>query len=276
MPDDLPLGHPTGYPTRYDPQLLCAVPRATARTEIGVSDPLPFHGVDVWNAYEVSWLDANGKPIARTARLHFPATAPHIIESKSLKLYLHSLNQTRQAGEEEVKHTLRADLGEVAGAALEVELFPVTGPGAVKQDLPGDCIDDLEITVDRYELDPGLLRVAADADTDVDGNVEETLHSHVLKTHCPITNQPDWGSISIHYLGPRIDREGLLRYLISYRTHREFHELCVERMFMDLQRRCRPRLLTVLACFTRRGGLDINPFRSNFEACPTGLRLWRQ
>jgi len=269
----LPLGRTSVYKDQYDPALLCPVPRALKREEIGVASPLPFGGYDIWNAYELSWLTLKGKPVVAMGEFHVPCGSKNLIESKSFKLYLNSFNQTRFATFAEVQRLLADDLGKVAGAPVTVRLID-SGEFAGESlfTLPGRCIDDLDIAVDRYDLDPSLLDGAADPGR----IVEETLHSHLLKSNCLITSQPDWGSVLVRYRGPRIDPAALLRYLISFRQHNEFHEQCVERIFVDLMRRCHPQHLTVYARYTRRGGLDINPFRSNFENEVANLRLARQ
>ena len=252
----LPLGREVAYPDRYDPSLLFPIPRAQARAEIGVDDAAPpFAGHDRWHAYELSWLDRGGKPVVATATLSVPASSPHLIESKSLKLYLNSLNGGQRFGSPEaVRTTIAADLSAAAGAPVEVA-FGL--PPFAEGDAGAESIDGLDIAIDRYgPPDAGLL--AADAATEV----EETLHSALLKSNCPVTGQPDWAGVRIAYRGPRIDRAGLLRYLVSFRDHAEFHEQCVERLFVDLQARCRPRALSVEARYTRRGGLDINPWRA--------------
>ena len=266
---NLPLGKPTVYRDEYDPALLCPFPRQPKRAELGLGADLPFAGFDLWNAYELSWLTPAGKPVVAMAEFRFPCTSPCLIESKSLKLYLNSFNQTRFTDPAAVAAIIEADLGSACGAAVSVtlrSLAATTGAGLV--DLPGRCLDDLEVAIDCYALAPGLLAGAADSGC----IVAETLHSHLLKSNCLVTRQPDWASVLIRYRGPRIDPVALLRYLVSYRQHSEFHEQCVERIFSDLLRHCRPEQLTVYARYTRRGGLDINPFRSNFEA---GLPNWR-
>ena len=270
---NLPLGKPTAYAAEYDPGLLCPVPRRLKRDELGLAAPLPFRGVDLWNAYELSWLTPQGKPVVAMAECRIPCTSPNLIESKSFKLYLNSFNQTRFASFEEVRALLSQDLGGAAGAPVDVRLIPAAEfAGETFGALPGRCIDELDVTIDAYHLDPALLANAADAQRPV---VEE-LHSHLLKSNCLVTRQPDWGSVLVRYAGPRIDPAALLRYLISFREHNEFHEQCVERIFVDLLRYCRPEKLTVYARYTRRGGLDINPFRSNFEDEVANLRLARQ
>lgn len=269
----LPLGKATVYKSEYDPDLLCPVPRQLKRDEIGIGGELPFSGFDLWNAYELSWLTLKGKPVVAMGEFHVPCGSKNLIESKSFKLYLNSFNQTRFATFAEVQRLLAEDLGRVAGAPVTVRLID-SGEFAGESlcTLPGRCIDDLDIAVDRYALDPSLL----DGASDPGRIVEETLHSHLLKSNCLITSQPDWGSVLVRYRGPRIDPAALLRYIISFRQHNEFHEQCVERIFVDLMRRCHPQHLTVYARYTRRGGLDINPFRSNFENEFANLRLARQ
>ena len=269
----LPLGKATDYRSEYDAGLLCPFPRKVKRDEIGVGLELPFGGFDIWNAYELSWLNAKGKPVVAMAEFRIPCSSANLIESKSFKLYLNSFNQTRFADFEQVYKTMQQDLGRAAGEQVEVRLIPSSDFGVERiQPLPGDCIDDLDIEVGSYSLDPTLLDGAADPQQPV----QETLHSHLLKSNCLVTNQPDWGSVLIRYQGSKIDREALLRYLISFRQHNEFHEQCVERIFVDLMRYCRPEKLSVYARYTRRGGLDINPFRSNFESDMGNLRLARQ
>ncbi|MCK4623005.1 MAG: NADPH-dependent 7-cyano-7-deazaguanine reductase QueF [Desulfuromonadales bacterium] len=267
------LGKTTEYVCDYDPQLLCPFPRQIKRDVIGVTGELPFQGYDIWNAFELSWLNLKGKPIVAMGEFHFPCVSPNLIESKSCKLYLNSFNQTRFIDFADVEQRMIADLSAAAGAGVRVRLFDSDQFAAEQiQPLPGECIDDLDIEVDKYSLDPALLENSADPDR----QVEETLHSHLLKSNCLVTNQPDWGSVLIRYRGGKIDREALLRYLISFRQHSEFHEQCVERIFVDLMRYCQPQQLTVYARYTRRGGLDINPFRSNYEVRIANLRTARQ
>jgi 7-cyano-7-deazaguanine reductase len=270
---NLPLGKPTTYKSEYDPGLLCPIPRQIKRDELGLSHELPFRGVDIWNAYELSWLTPQGKPVVAMGEFRFPCESPNLIESKSIKLYLNSFNMTRFDDFEAVCALMSQDLGGAAGAPVDVRLMAAAEFSAdTFATLPGQCIDDLEIEVDNYSLDTKLLDGSADAETLVD----ETLHSHLLKSNCLVTSQPDWGSVLIHYQGEKIDQEALLRYLISFRQHDEFHEQCVERIYNDLLRFCQPEKLTVYARYTRRGGLDINPYRSNFEFDVANLRLARQ
>ncbi|MBW6512395.1 MAG: NADPH-dependent 7-cyano-7-deazaguanine reductase QueF [Desulfuromonadaceae bacterium] len=269
----LSLGKKTTYTDQYDPALLYPIPRYHKRHELGLTDNLPFDGVDIWNAYELSWLSPSGKPVVAMGEFRVPCTSPKLIESKSLKLYLNSLNQSCFADFATVGRTLADDLSTVVEAPVEVKLFTVNEQtDHFTNQLPGDCIDDLDITVDNYELNPSLLSEAANHDA----IITKTLHSHLLRSNCLITSQPDWGSIVVRYHGPRIDPEALLRYLISFRRHNEFHEQCIERIFCDLLHYCHPEQLTVYARYTRRGGLDINPFRSNFETTVANLRLPRQ
>lgn len=270
---NLPLGRATAYTSEYDPGLLCPFPRRLKRDELGLSEHLPFHGFDIWNAFELSWLTPKGKPVVAMAEFRFPCDSPNLIESKSFKLYLNSFNQTRCDDFAAVEALLKDDLGRAAGAPVEVRLLDTLEFSRLQIGrLPGRCIDDLDLEISAYQLEPRLLEGAADA-TRV---VEETLCSHLLKSNCLVTSQPDWGSLMIRYRGGKIDEASLLRYLVSFRQHNEFHEQCVERIFVDLQRYCRPQQLTVYARYTRRGGLDINPFRSNFESGVENVRLARQ
>ena len=254
-----PLGRASAYAEHYDPGLLFPLPRADKRAELGLDETLPFHGVDLWNAYELSWLDPRGKPRVALAEFRIPAASPHIVESKSFKLYLNSYTQTALRDTTELQQRLERDLAAATGAAVGVRL---TGPrdfAAQRLAEPaGECIDEVDVAIDHYGP-PQPAFLAADAGV----SAEETLVSHLLKSNCPVTGQPDWASVQIRYRGPRLDRAGLLRYLVSFRRHDDFHEQCVERIFVDLWRRCRPDRLAVYARYTRRGGLDINPFRSS-------------
>lgn len=267
----LSLGQQSAYISQYTPSLLQPVPRSLNRDNLGLRGELPFQGCDVWTLYELSWLNAKGKPVVAIGEVFVPATSPNLIESKSFKLYLNSFNQTRCDSLEAVQALLVQDLSGCAGAPVSVTLFTLDQATHQIAQLPGECIDNLDIEVDGYEFDETLLQGAAGREI-----VEETLHSHLLKSNCLVTSQPDWGSVVIHYRGPRLDREKLLRYLISFRQHNEFHEQCIERIFTDLKHFCAPEQLTVHARYTRRGGLDINPFRSDWEPVPANLRLIRQ
>ena len=253
------LGKDVQYVGQYDASLLFPIDRAEKRAEIGIDTPLPFSGVDIWNAYEFSWLDARGKPKVALIEFRVPVSSPNIIESKSFKLYLNSYMQTRFADTEAMRQQIARDLSQAAGANVSVMLVSISAAASAEIELlDGTLIDDLPIDIETYGP-PNATYLAADLDL----MVEETLVSHLLKSNCPVTGQPDWASVQIHYRGPRLDRAGLLRYLISYREHNEFHEQCVERIFMDISHQCSPQRLAVYARYTRRGGLDINPFRAS-------------
>jgi 7-cyano-7-deazaguanine reductase len=269
----LTLGQKTEYISQYDPSLLQGVPRSLNRDDIQLTGELPFVGVDIWTLYELSWLNRNGLPQVAVGEVMLPATSPNLVESKSFKLYLNSYNQTQFDSWEQVQASLVKDLSECAGEPVEVVINPVSHyDNQPIVSLQGECIDDQDIAIESYEFDPELLRNASS-----DEMVTETLVSNLLKSNCLITNQPDWGSVSIEYTGSRIDREALLRYLVSFREHNEFHEQCVERIFTDIQKYCAPNSLTVFARYTRRGGLDINPYRSTEQSKPdNNLRLARQ
>jgi 7-cyano-7-deazaguanine reductase len=271
-----PLGKPAGYKEEYDPSLLFPISRQGKRDELGIvaGKNLPFFGIDIWNAYEVSWLNLRGKPQVAIASVTVPADTPNIIESKSFKLYLNSFNQTRLAGAAALLELLRADLSAGFGAPVQIKLttpeaFAALGMG----ELDGILLDRLDIEVSQYTPDSSLLQADHGAPP-----VEERLLSHLLKSNCLVTGQPDWASVQIHYVGAQINQEGLLKYLIGFRQHHEFHEQCVERIFMDLMHQCKPQKLAVYARYTRRGGLDINPWRSNFTSAqmPSNLRNARQ
>ncbi len=267
-----PLGKAVVYQSEYDPSLLFPIPRAPKRAEIGVDGTPPFMGVDIWNAYELSWLNRRGKPQVALATFLIPADSPNIIESKSFKLYLNTFNQTRVDGESELREILMRDLGAAAGRPVSVDLILPGGFASQRiGDLEGYCIDNLDIETDTYLPAPQLLHC------DDLPPVEETLVSNLLKSNCLVTGQPDWASVQVRYFGKPINREALLKYLISFRNHNEFHEQCVERIFMDILKHCRPLRLAVYARYTRRGGLDINPWRSNFSIpMPSNRRTARQ
>ncbi|GAB2628802.1 NADPH-dependent 7-cyano-7-deazaguanine reductase QueF [Novilysobacter erysipheiresistens] len=254
----LPLGRHVDYPREYDPALLFPIARSLGRGEIGLAgDALPFTGHDRWHAYELGWLDRLGKPRVATATLTVPADSPNLVESKSLKLYLNSFNASRFDSDAEVGGRIAADLSRVAGAPVAVAFgLPRFDTDGIHAPAPAESIDDLAIAIDHYGP-PRVDFLRADP-ADI---VEQTLSSALLKSNCPVTGQPDWARVLITYRGPRIDREGLLRYLVSFRDHCEFHEQCVERIFSDLLAHARPERLAVEARYTRRGGLDINPVR---------------
>ena len=265
------LGKETDYLNDYNPALLCPLSRAEGRQQLGLdSANLPFNGVDIWQNYEVSWLNGKGKPQVAIMQLFFSAQSPYLIESKSLKLYFNSLNFKKFDSEHDVVKLLEADLSHASGAQVNVVLIPVSSANQAHQ-LKGICLDDLDIEVTDFELNPKILK--NNIATSV---ISETVFSHLLRSNCPVTNQPDWGSVSISYIGLAINHESLLRYLISFRQHNDFHEQCVERIFCDILRYCQPQKLTVQAYYTRRGGLDINPFRSNVDLFPQFQRLVRQ
>lgn len=253
-PQDLPLGRHIDYPREYDASLLFPIPRSLGRSQIGIDDAaLPFIGVDRWHAYELSWLDPHGKPRVATATFDVPAHSPHLVESKSLKLYLNSFNATRFDGDDAVRARIAGDLSRAAGAPVTV-MFGLPPFDAQET---GESIDALPVAIDCYGP-PDASLLASDA-----GEVfEEALSSALLKSNCPVTGQPDWARIVVAYRGPRLDRAALLRYLVSFRDHCEFHEQCVERIFTDLLERTHPQSLSVEARYTRRGGLDINPWRA--------------
>jgi len=264
------LGKAVAAPERYAPDVLQAIERAAGRQAAGLPVSPEFAGSDLWTAWELGWLDRGGKPQVAVAAIAVPADSPRLVESKSMKLYLHSLSMERYASADAVRQLLADDLGAATGSAVAVELQPVADGATVRvTPFPGRCIDDLDVRCDRYTPDASLLSAAGEV-------VDDTLHSHLLQSNCPVTGQPDIGSVLVRYRGPRIDAAGLLRYIVSYRRHSGFHELCVEQMFNDISEHCRPQQLTVYARYNRRGGIDINPFRSNCEAVPDALRLWRQ
>ncbi|MDH3533888.1 MAG: NADPH-dependent 7-cyano-7-deazaguanine reductase QueF [Gammaproteobacteria bacterium] len=271
MTTESPLGQPSTYLDQYAPELLHPIARASSRDPLGLAEPLPFAGVDIWNAWELTWLDTDGKPAVATAEIRFPASSTNIVESKSLKLYLNSFSMSRYVAETDVAESIEQDLSACVDADVDVCLRKVSALyGARIARPPGDCLDGLNVQCDAYEVDTDLLQA------DENDIVQEDLYTHLLRSLCPVTNQPDCGSLLIAYRGPRIDRKSLLRYIVSYREHNDFHEACVERMFVDVLERCRPEELTVYARYQRRGGIDINPFRSNFEKEAPNIRLWRQ
>jgi 7-cyano-7-deazaguanine reductase len=268
----LTLGQATAYIDHYSPELLQAVPRTLGRQAIGLGAELPFVGQDTWHGYELSWLTPKGKPMVALATFVVPFDTPNLIESKSFKLYLNSLNQSKFADISQLYRTMKADLSACAGGPVQVTLHNVNELTAFQPTwLPGRCIDDLDIEVEHYDYKPELLQLKPTG-----ALVDEKLHSHLLKSNCLITSQPDWASVYIHYKGKAIDHASLLKYLISFRSHNEFHEQCVERIYLDLWKLCEPEFLMVYARYTRRGGLDINPLRSSEPCDQPNLRLTRQ
>lgn len=272
-PEQSPLGKLSAYPRRYAPELLFPIPRRPKRAELGLADPLPFHGADVWNAYELSWLDDHGKPQIALAQFQVPADSPHIIESKSFKLYLNSFAQERLVDHGTLQAILHRDLSAVVAAKVAVRLIPPHAAAWPVAELHGQLLDLQPLDIDDYGPPrPEYLQVQATTES-----VAEVLVSHLLCSHCPVTGQPDWGSVQISYRGAPIEHAGLLRYLVSFRDHREFHEQCVERIWRDIQDRCAPAQLHVDARYTRRGGLDINPYRSSRpDWTPQPIRTVRQ
>lgn len=251
-----PLGKSVPYPTRYNPELLVAIPRRDNRRALGVHDRLPFTGMDVWHAHELSWLDNSGRPRVGQLRMSVPCQSPNLVESKSLKLYLTAFNQERREGGA-LMATLRGDLEKVLGVRPDLRLRGVDDSDPPARPV-GLCLDDLAISAEQYQPDPSLLSVLTEESV-----VEEQFYTHLFRSNCPVTGQPDWATVTLRYRGRPISREGLLRYLISFREHQDYHENCVERIYLDLSRSCRPEAMCLTANFTRRGGIDINPCRSS-------------
>jgi 7-cyano-7-deazaguanine reductase len=279
-PEQSQLGKSSAYIDQYDPSLLFPLPRAPKREEIGLQgSQMPFFGADLWTAFELSWLNPRGKPQVALAHFTIPCETPNLIESKSFKLYLNSFNNTRLADAAEVQSRLRTDLAEALWrgsdqkGSIGVKIIGLDRfDQEMVQELDGLLLDRLDVECTQYQPAPELLRANHE-----EAPVTETLVSHLLKSHCLVTGQPDWGSVQIRYSGAQIDQEGLLQYLVSFRNHNEFHEQCVERIFMDIWTRCRPIKLSVYARYTRRGGLDINPFRTSHPgALPGNVRSARQ
>jgi 7-cyano-7-deazaguanine reductase len=278
-PEQSQLGKTSAYVDHYDASLLFPIPRQTKREEIGITAQPPFFGADLWTGYELSWLNTRGKPQVAIARFTVPAESTHIIESKSFKLYLNSFNNTRLDDVAQLQTRLREDLSAAAwhggpmmsGVGVQL-VMPEDFDREPVHELDGLSLDRMDLDCDHYQPAPELLT----ANTS-EAPVTETLTSHLLKSNCLVTGQPDWGSVRIRYTGPQIDQAGLLRYIVSFRNHNEFHEQCVERIFMDIWRRCQPLRLEVYARYTRRGGLDINPWRTSHpQAAPANVRTARQ
>lgn len=268
-----PLGKSSAYVATYSPDLLFPIARAAKWAELGLSaETLPYQGVDIWNCYELSWLLPSGKPVVAIGEFVIPADSPNIIESKSFKLYLNSLNQSVFESREALAELMARDLSAVAGKQVRVCVRSLNEVAAQGIAMPvGACIDELDIAIEHYDAPrAGLLRC------DREQVVEESLYSELLKSNCPVTGQPDWGALVVDYRGPVLDRASLLAYVVSFRQHADFHEQCVERIFLDLQRLLQPERLTVYARYVRRGGLDINPWRSTEAAVPANARLVRQ
>jgi len=264
------LGRHTAALREYAPHILHGIPRLDARLALGLDKDLPFFGVDLWHAYEMSWLDGTGKPVVYVGRFTVPASSPYIVESKSFKLYLNSLNNTRFATAEDARSTIVNDISVAAGEGVALELLSVGDPLLAGKPLPGTCLDQLAIEPSFTEPRPEQLQVKSGQ------VVEEMLYSHLLRSLCPVTGQPDWATVWLHYRGAALEQRSLLQYIVAYREHREFHEQCVERMFRDLTQRCAPQFMHLQAFYTRRGGMDINPFRSTAAAAQPLARLDRQ
>ena len=279
IPQAVPLGKDVSYPKGYDASLLFPMPRLDARLTLGLTtlpassltlpSALPFQGFDLWNAYELSWLNAKGLPKVALLRLKVPCTSPNIVESKSLKLYLNSFNQTRFETVHHVFDLLRKDLALALGAELELELVgPDQFANETITEFAGVDLDKLDVEIDCYQPDAAILKLKYDALDPKRGSISETVFSRLLKSNCPVTDQPDWACIQIQYTGPAIDHASLLKYIVSYRMHNGFHEHCVEKIFIDILKQCSPTTLSVYARYTRRGGLDINPWRATFDVKP--------
>lgn len=269
---DLPLGRPALASTSYDPDQLRSVSRKTARQDIGIGEnsPLPFWGEDVWNCWELSWLDSEGKPVIAVAEIRIPVTTPNMVESKSLKLYLNSFSMTRINSPETLRQTLARDIGRIVEGTVSIQLILPEAFGQLRIMEPeGICIDRQNITVTEYTINPDLLVVEKQS-------VSQSLFSRLIRTNCPVTGQPDWATLCVTYTGSRIRPDSLLRYFVSFRQHQGFHESCVETMFCHILQKCRPETLTLSARFTRRGGIDINPFRSTEKSSGPNYRDPRQ
>jgi 7-cyano-7-deazaguanine reductase len=275
-PEQSPLGKASAYVDQYDASLLYPISRATNRAGLGITGTLPFMGADLWTAYELSWLNPRGKPQVALAHITVPCETPNIVESKSFKLYLNSFNNTRFDSIDAVRERIAVDVGTAAwgkDGRVGVRMVAPELYGNEKMaELEGLSLDRLDLECTHYTPAPELLGAAHGEQP-----VTETLTSQLLKSNCLVTSQPDWGSVQISYSGPQIDQAGLLRYIVSFRNHNEFHEQCVERMYSDIMARCKPTKLTVYARYTRRGGLDINPWRTSHpQALPANVRTARQ
>ncbi|MGQ3891234.1 NADPH-dependent 7-cyano-7-deazaguanine reductase QueF [Legionella sp. CNM-4043-24] len=272
-PEQSELGQVSSTDTSYNPDRLFPIPRISKREEIGIQGQLPFFGFDCWNHYEVSWLNEKGKPCVAVAVITYDCSTPYLIESKSLKLYFNSFNNTRFKDAEEIRRTVEQDLSKRLQGDAQVRILSLKDNELtqIQTTLTGECLDDLDISCDAYLVRPDYLSTE-------ESHVQETLYSDLLKSNCLVTNQPDWGSVQIAYEGRKINREGLLKYLVSFRNHNEFHEQCIERIFVDIMNYCKPDRLSIQGRYTRRGGLDINPYRSTEKTAPQHVnpRLARQ
>lgn len=272
-PDQSDLGKKTEYDTQYNPDKLFPIPRKLNRDQIKVPEKLPFFGYDLWNHYEVSWLNQKGKPIAGMARIQYACDSPNIIESKSMKLYFNSFNNTKMENIEMLESVIKTDIESRILSSVAINVIPLN---QIKNEIfyrgmTGICLDEIDIECSDYTVNPSFLCTENE-------NVKETLYSDLLKSNCLVTNQPDWGSVQISYHGKKINHAGLLRYIVSFRNCNDFSEQCIERIFMDIMQFCQPKQLSVYGRFTRRGGLDINPYRSTEMMIPEdeNNRLCRQ
>lgn len=273
-PEQSELGKKTTYDSQYNPDKLFPIARKMQRDEIKVPEKLPFYGVDIWNHYEVSWLNEKGKPIVAVAEIIYGCESVNIIESKSMKLYFNSFNNSKFKNADEVAAVVKKDIEQkIIGSSVDVRIIVLSAceNTQIARGFEGICLDDLDVTCTDYLVEPAYLKTENEI-------VTETLFSDLLKSNCLVTNQPDWASVQIIYKGKKIQHEGLLKYLISFRNHNEFHEQCIERIFMDIMRHCKPDELTVYGRYTRRGGLDINPYRSTHKnrQVMENIRLFRQ
>lgn len=269
--NETPLGHITDYVDTYDASLLCPVPRPLARESLAINDDLPFQGKDLWTVFELSWLNANGKPVVALAQIEVDCASANLVESKSLKLYLNSFANSQFESAEKVAMLIEQDLSACANGNISVQINLLENASLFQlNEFQGLCIDHQDISIDQYEYDASLLSVST---TQVE---EQLLVSHLVRSRCPVTGQPDWASVQIRYKGAAIDHEGLLRYVISLRNHQGFHEQIIERIYLDVMNQCQPELLSVYGRFTRRGGIDINPYRSNGWSLNETVRTVRQ
>lgn len=274
-PENSELGKKSEYDPIYNPNKLFEIPRKAKRDEINIDSnvALPFFGYDRWNHYEVSWLNSKGKPVVAMAKITYPCTSPNIIESKSMKLYFNSFNNTKFDSVNTVQETIKNDLEKKVGSTVNVSitLLKDLKDENIHRGFKGKCIDELDVECCIYTVEPSFLTVD-------DNKVEDdVLYTDLLKSNCLVTNQPDWGSVQITYSGNKINEAGLLKYIVSFRNHNEFHEQCIERIFIDIMKQCKPEKLTVNGRYTRRGGLDINPIRSTEQSIGNDdIRLCRQ
>lgn len=266
----LPLGRESEYPNKYDNSVLFAIARSESRSAFIVGE-LPFVGIDIWNAWELTWLGPGDMPVVATLEIRIPATTPLLIESKSLKLYLNSFAMSQFENAGVVAETIATDLSQCANGDVDVSMqTPADFVGNSFCSPPGTCIDSTTVNAPDWVVDETILTA------DKNDIVDEQLHSHLLRSLCPVTAQPDIGSLFVDYKGPRIDKGSLLQYIVSFREHNDFHEACIERMFVDILQHCEPQQLSLFARYQRRGGIDINPYRSNFAGYLSNHRLWRQ